>query len=392
MSCQGVEEWDAPQGGWLNTEDVETGKSIQNNFENSEAWARVSVCAKPVLEQTCTDKAAVARDEETGPRLQSSKESDVPGLACQPSLQNEEEGREKLLMYTLLVSQLYLYANLLAAWLLYLCMRSFWPKHVFFSFDPWHPVDGNASALTQSLIAFWPLACWACLVAVVIQPLLQRSKVREANSFDAWNWALGMLLSLSAGLSEELGHRWLFVLEFTLGYQMGMLAEPIIFWPVALGILLLGIWSLCGSNFTEPSRRWTVVFIVCVAIGLAGLRLILWHYDQPCTLTEWLFRCSKYMANWFTLGYLDIVWGSSPKFDPALVAGLLFSNAAFRDGHKYQGALGCINAWFLGNVFLYCTLTHGLLAAIVLHAAYDIIIHSLSLSVQLCRAMAPVKA
>lgn len=50
---------------------------------------------------------------------------------------------------------------------------------------------------------------------------------------------------------------------------------------------------------------------------------------------------------------------------------------ARRNGHAYQGWFGTINSWFLGLYFFYIMLTHGLLAAIVVHFTYDFIIFTI---------------
>jgi hypothetical protein len=54
------------------------------------------------------------------------------------------------------------------------------------------------------------------------------------------------------------------------------------------------------------------------------------------------------------------------------IAAAVSVNAKFRDGHKYQGFFGMVNAWVVGFILLYAMLYYGLMTAIVVHAIYDL--------------------
>lgn len=66
------------------------------------------------------------------------------------------------------------------------------------------------------------------------------------------------------------------------------------------------------------------------------------------------------------------------------VGAVLWSNAKFRDGHKYQGLSGMLNSYVIGLYMFYIAFTHGLLYAIVLHTMFDGILFS---SEHLCQVI-----
>ena len=56
---------------------------------------------------------------------------------------------------------------------------------------------------------------------------------------------------------------------------------------------------------------------------------------------------------------------------------MLYTNAFFRDGHRYQGPIGVLNSWFAGMFLFWIMFTYGLPAAILVHFMYDFLIFSL---------------
>ncbi|OGG08993.1 hypothetical protein A2154_01820 [Candidatus Gottesmanbacteria bacterium RBG_16_43_7] len=53
------------------------------------------------------------------------------------------------------------------------------------------------------------------------------------------------------------------------------------------------------------------------------------------------------------------------------------SNGKFRDGHLYQGKTGVAIAYLVGFFFFYIMFHHGLVAAMIIHAVYDMFIFGL---------------
>lgn len=133
----------------------------------------------------------------------------------------------------------------------------------------------------------------------------------------------GLLISTLAGLLEEVAFRWL--------------------------IFLASFTYLAIGNF--------------LFFGFLGFGIGEW-------LTVTIFAP---LANFTTLGYLE-PWLKNPNW--LVAAAVLSANAFFRDGHKYLGPLGVVNSWFMGMFFFYVMFTHGLLAAIVVHFTYDLLIFS----------------
>ncbi len=76
------------------------------------------------------------------------------------------------------------------------------------------------------------------------------------------------------------------------------------------------------------------------------------------------------VINFATIGYFEhILYGEYPKL---FIFGMIATNAAFRDGHKYQGPIGMINSWIIGFVMMHATLIYGLWTAVAIHVLYDL--------------------
>jgi hypothetical protein len=207
-----------------------------------------------------------------------------------------------------------------------------WPNDVipFKAFAFW----SSKTNFLEWVVAGLPIFGWGLL----IQTYLEIKKARSA--FTSRNWLLrmlqfensgdvfsrGVVLSLLAGIVEEIAFRWLIFLS-TIVY-------------VKVGNFLIFGW---------------------LGFGLA----------------EWLhLNFSGPFVDWITCGYLH-----GYLFHPAswaVGAALLVSNAFFRDGHKYQGKLGYLNSWFLGMFFFWIMFSHGLPAAIVVHTLYDITVYTVA--------------
>ncbi|MFZ2151011.1 MAG: hypothetical protein WAZ12_02935 [Candidatus Absconditicoccaceae bacterium] len=62
------------------------------------------------------------------------------------------------------------------------------------------------------------------------------------------------------------------------------------------------------------------------------------------------------------------------EFSFLFIIGAMSANLKFRDGHKYQGLFGYINAWIIGYILLHAMMYYGLWVAIIIHVIYDILI------------------
>lgn len=137
-------------------------------------------------------------------------------------------------------------------------------------------------------------------------------------------FALGTIISIFAGVTEEIAFRWLLFF---------------------------------GGFLTLGATNW--LFFGAMGFGIP----------------EWFFtHLWGPLANWTTLGYMEPYINHPSGW---LFGGTMLSvNAFFRDGHKYQGVFGWVNSWFLGMFFFYVMFNYGLLAAIVIHFLYDFLIFS----------------
>lgn len=206
-------------------------------------------------------------------------------------------------------------------------VRSFWPDLIpFGAFDFWHIKSGPLTWLAVG----WPILAWGVGLNIVLGCF--RRDQRTAHGFvqrlldvRPSGWAMfkaGVIISLWAGIAEEIAFRWL--------------------------IFLAAMATVRIPNF----------FI----FGFLGFGVPEWFH-----LNVW-----GPIANWTTFGQLkDHIF---PVQGWAVGAAMLGTNAFFRDGHRYQGLLGVVNSWFIGMFMFWVMFHHGLLAAITLHFAYDFLI------------------
>ena len=188
----------------------------------------------------------------------------------------------------------------------------------------------STGSVTDWLIVGSPAFLWALSINFFFDILRKRSsRERQLLMSCAPKQILGagFVRSLWAGVSEELTFRWI------LPYA-------------AVPTLLLTNWVFfgwAGWGFNE----W---FHTTLWSPFANLATV--DYLQPFLLAE----------NW------------------VIGACILYTNAFFRDGHKYQGLLGWINSWFMGMYLWFVALNYGLVAAIFIHFLYDFIIYTYAAS------------
>lgn len=212
-------------------------------------------------------------------------------------------------------------------------VQTWWPGLIPWpTFDLWTP----RGSVGEWLVRAWPIFAWGCGLNFVIQII---NWSRDSPTSRAFRWFLrreepsaalifgkGTLISLWAGVAEEIAFRWL--------------------------IFYAAIGTVTFGNF--------------LFFGWLGFGIPAWFH-----LNVW-----GPIADWTTGGYL-----SQFIFYPTgwmVGAGMLYSNAMFRDGHKYQGPLGVINAWFIGMYLFWVSFRFGLPAAIVVHFAYDFLIFAVA--------------
>lgn len=187
------------------------------------------------------------------------------------------------------------------------------------SFELWH-IKGDL--WTWLVSAKWMFA-WAFGVSTIIF-LIAGS---HENERPGYLFKKGFLTSLEAGVVEEIIFRWL------------------IFMSAMPGLYIMN-WILGG------------------------------FFGADWGLIQWFYvKVLGNIANFFTFGLMhDYI------FNPlswVIGASIITTNTLFRDGHAYQKLLGWINSWYCGMFLFFITLKYGLVAAIIIHFLYDLIIFSL---------------
>lgn len=141
---------------------------------------------------------------------------------------------------------------------------------------------------------------------------------------------------------------------------------------------LRGAWA---GFWEETTFRWLIFLGNIVSLKFANFLFFGWLQYLLWWLTDWKFGYVRFLhlnffgplANWTTLGYLEPYLYHPATW--AVGASMLATNAFFRDGHTYQGPIGWVNSWFGGMFLFWIMFKHGLLAAILVHATYNFIVH-----------------
>jgi len=183
---------------------------------------------------------------------------------------------------------------------------------------------------------------------------------------------IGFIISVLAGLLEEISFRWLIFL----GAFLGLWIMNFIFAGFLVLIACVGVGYLLGA-LIDPHEGGGIGGFIGLILGVVMIVVLGLTGNLPPGLLEWIhLNITAPIADWTTFGALH-----DQLYHPAgwlAGAAVLSANAGFRDGHKYQGILGYVNSWFLGMVFFWLMFTYGLLAAILVHFLYDLIIFAVT--------------
>ncbi len=188
----------------------------------------------------------------------------------------------------------------------------------FDTFEFWHD-----NLIIDGMLASWPIYLWGgVLTAIVAAVTLNK---REINRNAEFLIIGGPIISAIAGIFEEMTFRWILFLWAIVTVKIG-------------NFLFFG-WL--GFGLGEFIHMW-----------IAG----------P-------------IANFVTFGKMEWL-----LYDQgwAVGAAALAANAKFRDEHKYLGAFGWLNSWAIGMFMFYIMFTYGLMAAILSHFVYDLIIFTIA--------------
>jgi len=240
-----------------------------------------------------------------------------------------------------------------------LVITHFWPDLIEpLSFmSPWH-LQGS---LSDWLHSSWPVFAWGAGFTALMSVLTRNDPARNRTA--EINFINGFFTSVFAGVMEEVSFRWLIFLSSIIMAKFYNAFFPWAF-GFTLAVIFMAIFAKIGrSSFLSLAISiGSAVFLNNWIISSVGAHV-------PEYLQVHVFGP---IANWFTLGLLES-WLLTPSLWH-IGAGMLAANGAFRDGHKYLGLIGFLNAWFIGMFFFYLMFTYGLVAAIVVHFLYDALI------------------
>lgn len=206
----------------------------------------------------------------------------------------------------------------ISAFFVVLIFEQFWPEVIPFTLLEFWTLK---APLMEVLQVATPVFAWAAGASIFFSVTQRNNPKLNANAEIIL--PMGCLISTWAGVFEEIAFRWLIFYEQIIAYK----------------------------------------FINWLIFGFAGFGIAEW----------WHLHISAPIANFFTLGALEpILFGS---FGWAVGAAIITSNGKFRNGHAYQGPIGFINSWFLGMFFFYLMFQYGIVASIIVHFLYDLIIY-----------------
>lgn len=200
-------------------------------------------------------------------------------------------------------------SSALSSFILVAIVKFFWSSITPFGlFEVWHMGHGST---WDGVKAAWPIYLWGCGLTTLVCVCTSNSRSTNRNAEDIIG--VGTLLSVMAGVTEEIAFRWWF------------------FYGAILGLKVLS-WITCGLV------AW---FVTHVPIPIAA-------FFTPSAMHPY---------------YYGFGW--------AVGGAILSSNGKFRNGHLYLGWFGYVNSWFLGLFFFWLMFNYGLLAAILAHWFYD---------------------
>jgi len=269
-------------------------------------------------------------------------------------LRERESGIEREIRHSknLFKIQLMALGVLLITFILYKIFENFVPD--FNLSLLWNRTDD----IWGSVLKYWYVFAWGVGLSILI-PLSTGSLAKTTKIF-----ALNTLTSTLAGIWEEIGYRGLFIFTSIISIMIfNFLFKYIIIIIVAIIVIYIII------KMTEANILRAILLIggvaLCIWIAKANIidNPLYWFYEN-IMIPIWSF---------VSFGLLDpIIYHKDFSF--LFIIGAMSANLKFRDGHKYQGLFGYINAWIIGYILLHAMMYYGLWVAIIIHAIYDILI------------------
>jgi hypothetical protein len=230
----------------------------------------------------------------------------------------------------------------------------------FTNFFPYPYLKGGFPNL-EILLSFWPLGLW-CLFLLIVG----NNQVRSSH-LDGKLWRTGMITGNLAGIWEEIGYRYLYIMP-----AMG----AVMFTNWLLGTwftwVFLGLWAIGTLAIFADDKHKTVSGVKSLLMLI--LMIYIWGEPDPW---YWAYENVIMPAiNWVSLDSFRPIFMNPEQHMPLMVMGAILANHWFRDGHKYQGVAGWLDSWVVGFVFMYACFTHGLLTAMALHCIWNSLVYT----------------
>lgn len=198
-----------------------------------------------------------------------------------------------------------------------LVIKWIWPNSIPFGiFEFW-----KNNQIGAGIKAVWWIFLWGGGITFLHSIFTRNSRRENLEAEELFTF--GTVVSIFAGLLEEINFRWL------------------VFLSGIIGVKITNFFFFGFLGFGIP--KWFFLHIMGPVVNFLTLG----------QLKEFLFH----PAGWF------------------VGAAILAANAKFREGHKYLGILGYFNSWFCGFVLFWLMFNYGLLTAIIVHFLYDFLIH-----------------
>lgn len=292
--------------------------------------------------------------------------------------------------------------------------------YIFPNFDPlsyWNMMTG--SILNNAATLALPVTIYAIFNGITTW----FSKDSREGTIYSEGIVFKGIISLFAGVWEELSHRgvyiWygliiVFLTDYTFKYTFALclliIVLELLFSNITACIIAviasIGIW-LYASGFAHPINafngfilglyQWAVADTVRVTIVyMLIISLAVWEFSDQLhknyrslsdimtgkelllgmlSLLIWaVYAMPKGIA---TLSDLPIIpTGADHNTYLLFVGAVMWSNAKFKEGHKYQGTIGQLNSHIFAFYMIYIAFTFGLVYAIALHFTYDFLLLS----------------
>ena len=206
----------------------------------------------------------------------------------------------------------------------------------------------------QSVSQYWYLPLWGIVLSSLVG---EGSRYRSVEK---------VRITIIAGIWEEIGYRGLFIATAIVGI---MLSNFLFEWFLVIGLTIFILWMLASIG---PEGRWLkIILLLGLTLPLGYLVITSEFGANP---VYWIYENIWFkLWSFISFGMLDSIL-YNPEFSPLFIMGATSANAAFRDGHKYQGPIGFLNSWVAGFIFLHAMMFHGIVVAIILHISYNLMV------------------